>query len=301
MTNIHTLTDIQTQEENSVQSITLRNNPAENVSTQTSITDVPNHSNLNETLREVARRRLETGNDNLPLRPSVNGVEVMDSDEFRHMNSNLDVETRRNILQNIVDDRYENDMMRTIVSNLSPETTASLRNALTGPMINPEVYTPFLNILIYGNIEINDFNVAIANLSNLLVEMEVHPEPVSNVEETISDIEERTNAVNEENRNRAETAESRRNNILTSFNWRTIMTRGATLAVMGIATYMGSPQLGSLANIGVRMLENYRDVASGSDTNLRITEGAGNISWRDVSEQFWNSWALFARYMSRKD
>ncbi len=96
MTNIHTLADIQTtQEENSVQSITLKNNPAENVSTQTSITDVPIQSNLNETLREVARRRLETGDNNLPLRPNINGIEVMDSDEFRNMNSNLDVETHR--------------------------------------------------------------------------------------------------------------------------------------------------------------------------------------------------------------
>ncbi len=131
--------------------------------------------------------------------------------------------------------------------------------------------------------------------------MEIQPEPVSNVEETINNIEKRTNAVNEENRNRAETADSRRNNIFTNLNWRTIMTRGATLAVMGFATYMSSPQLGSLANIGVRMLENYRDVASGPDTNLRITENVGNISWRDVSEQFWNSWAMFTRYMTRRD
>ncbi len=178
MTNIHTLADIQTQEENSLQSITLRNNPVENISTQTSVTNVPIHSNLNETLREIARRRLETGDNNLPLRPNVNGIEVIDSDEFRNMNSNLDVETRRNILQNIVDDRYENDILRTIVSNISIETRASLRSTLTGPMINPDVYTPFLNILIYGNIGINDFNIAIANLSNLLVEMEVQPEPV---------------------------------------------------------------------------------------------------------------------------
>lgn len=301
MSNIRTITDIQ-QEEVSVHSIVLRGNPTEEVSTQTNVVDdIPVLSNLNESLREVASRSLESGEYNLPLRPSINGNTIEDSHEIRGLNSNLSEDTRQGILQSVVDDRYSEGLMRTLITNMSPETISSLRSVLVGPLNNLETYTPFLNILMYGNVGINDFNTAIVNISNLIAELDICTEQVPDVEETIAVVENRVQAANEESIERAEEANSRRSNMLSTLNWRTLLTRGSAFLTAGFAIYMGSPQLGWLANIGIRMLENnVNDFQRTGSTNIpRISQG--NESWSDVSESFWNSWALFARYMSRRD
>ena len=61
--------------------------------------------------------------------------------------------------------------------------------------------------------------------------------------------------------NQKENEKSTRLNVLTSLNWKSIFTRSTTLFVfvLGIATYMASPQLGSLENLGVRKMIHSRD------------------------------------------
>lgn len=184
------------------------------------VDDIPVLSNLNESLREVARRSLESEEYNLPLRPSVNGNTIEDSHEIRGLNSNLSEETRQGILQSVVGDRYSEGLMRAIITNMSPETITSLRSVLVGPLNNLETYTPFLNILMYGNVGINDFNTAIVNIYNLIVELDICTEQVLDVEETI---------------------EKMKKQILEDLiclallNWRTLLTRGSAFLTAGFA------------------------------------------------------------------
>lgn len=119
MSRVTTLADIRT-EEISVQSLVLRERPSEDVSVQTSLSGVPNSSNLNESLREIARLRLERGESNLPLRPNLN--------------ENLDEEARIDILNSIVNDNYRSDLVQTILSNFSEDTLTRLVNTLQGPV-----------------------------------------------------------------------------------------------------------------------------------------------------------------------
>lgn len=119
MSRVTTLADIRT-EEISVQSLVLRERPVEDVSVQTSLSDIPNSSNPNESLREIVRQRLERGESNLPLRPNLN--------------ENLDEEARIDILNSIVNDNYRSDLVQTILSNFSEDTLTRLVNTLQGPV-----------------------------------------------------------------------------------------------------------------------------------------------------------------------
>jgi hypothetical protein len=218
MSRVTTLADIRT-EEISVQSLVLRERPSEDVSVQTSLSGVPNSSNLNESLREIARLRLERGESNLPLRPNLDGNIVEDSAEIRNLNENLDEETRVDILNSIVNDNYRDDLVRIILSNFSEDTLTRLLNTLQGPINSLEAYTPFINILMYSNVGINDFNTATANLVNLVTDLQTTTEtPVLDVDETIANIEERNLNANQQVNEGAEEANSRRSNILASVN-----------------------------------------------------------------------------------
>jgi hypothetical protein len=218
MSRVTTLADIRT-EEISVQSLVLRERPSEDVSVQTSLSGVPNSSNLNESLREIARFRLERGESNLPLRPNLDGSNVEDAAEIRNLNENLDEETRLDILNSIVNDNYRDDLVRIILSNFSEDTLTRLLNTLQGPINSLEAYTPFINILMYSNVGINDFNTATANLVNLVTDLQTTTEtPVLDVDETIANIEERNLNANQQVNEGAEEANSRRSNILASVN-----------------------------------------------------------------------------------
>jgi hypothetical protein len=268
MSRVTTLADIRT-EEISVQSLVLRERPSEDVSVQTSLSGVPNSSNLNESLREIARLRLERGESNLPLRPNLDGNIVEDSAEIRNLNENLDEETRVDILNSIVNGNYRDDLVRIILSNFSEDTLTRLLNTLQGPINSLEAYTPFINILMYSNVGINDFNTVTANLVNLVPDLQTTTEtPVLDVDETIANIEERNLNTNQQVNEGAEEANSRRSNILVSVNWRTLLIRSGMILVSGTAMYLGGPQLGSLANLGARILQDS-EYSSSTAVNSR--------------------------------
>jgi hypothetical protein len=274
MSRVRTLTDIRI-EENSIQSVILREVPVEDASTQTSLSGLPITSNLNETLREIARQRLERGESNLPLRPNLYGSPIADSAEFRNLNEVLSEETRIDILRSIANDTYRGDLIQTILSNISTETLTSLRNSLQGPFNNLEAYTPFLNILMYSNVGLNDFNTATSALANLITDMQAPTEsPILDVEDTVVDIDERNLTTNQNVIYGAEEFNSRRNNILSSLNGRTILYRGGMLFTAGITTYFGSPYIGTLAGIGIRMLQ---DLENSSGTGINTRQPGTNI------------------------
>lgn len=207
MSRVNTLTDIQT--------LVLRERLTEEVSTQTSLSEFPNTSNLKGSLRELARLRLENGETNLPLRPNLEGNKIADAQDFRNLNDNLNEETRLDILNSIANDEYRSDLLRVILSNLSSDTLISLNNTLREPINTLETYTPFLNIIMYGNIGLNDFNIATANLLNLIIDLQTPVEPpVLNVEQTVANIEERNSTENRTVESVAEKSNSRRNSAL---------------------------------------------------------------------------------------
>ena len=207
MSRVNTLTDIQT--------LVLRERLTEEVSTQTSLSEFPNTSNLKGSLRELARLRLENGETNLPLRPNLEGNKIADAQDFRNLNDNLNEETRLDILNSIANDEYRSDLLRVNLSSLSSDTLISLNNTLREPINTLETYTPFLNIIMYGNIGLNDFNIATANLLNLIIDLQTPVEPpVLNVEQTVANIEERNSTENRTVESVAEESNSRRNSAL---------------------------------------------------------------------------------------
>jgi hypothetical protein len=207
MSRVNTLTDIQT--------LVLRERLTEEASTQTSLSEFPNTSNLKGSLRELARLRLENGETNLPLRPNLEGNKIADAQDFRNLNDNLNEETRLDILNSIANDEYRSDLLRVILSSLSSDTLISLNNTLREPINTLETYTPFLNIIMYGNIGLNDFNIATANLLNLIIDLQTPVEPpVLNVEQTVANIEERNSTENRTVESVAEESNSRRNSAL---------------------------------------------------------------------------------------
>lgn len=255
MSRVTTLADIR-NDEVSIQTLVLREHAVEDASIQTSLSGIPTTSNLNESLREVARQRLERGESNLPLRSNLDGNPIEDSADFRNLNDILDEDTRLDILNSIANDNYRSDLVQVILSNMPENIIVRLVNTLQGPLNNLETYTPFLNILMYGNVGLNDFNVATTNLVNLITDLRSPIEPpVLDVNETVASIEERNEATNQNIREGVEESNSRRNNILSSLNWRTLLTRSGMILFAGTATYFGGPQLGSLASFGARMLQ----------------------------------------------
>jgi hypothetical protein len=207
MSRVNTLTDIQT--------LVLRERLTEEASTQTSLSEFPNTSNLKGSLRELARLRLENGETNLPLRPNLEGNKITDAQDFRNLNDNLNEETRLDILNSIANDEYRSDLLRVILSSFSSDTLISLNNTLREPINTLETYTPFLNIIMYGNIGLNDFNIATANLLNLIIDLQTPVEPpVLNVEQTVANIEERNSTENRTVESVAEESNSRRNSAL---------------------------------------------------------------------------------------
>lgn len=219
MSRVTTLTNIRQQEDISVQTLVLRDRSVEDASVQTSLSGMPINSNLNESLREIARTRLERGESNLPLRPNLDGRPISDSEDFRNLNEILDEETRLDILNSIANDNYRGDLIRVILANLSDETLTRLNNTIQSPVSDLETYTPLLNILMYGNVGLNDFNVAITNLANLITDMQAPMEPQHlDVSATIENIEARTEATNQDINRDAQEADVRRSNILSSLN-----------------------------------------------------------------------------------
>ena len=207
MSRVNALTDIQT--------LVLRERLTEEASTQTSLSEFPNTSNLKGSLRELARLRLENGETNLPLRPNLEGNKIADAQDFRNLNDNLNEETRLDILNSIANDEYRSDLLRVNLSSLSSDTLISLNNTLREPINTLETYTPFLNIIMYGNIGLNDFNIATANLLNLIIDLQTPVEPpVLNVEQTVANIEERNSTENRTVESVAEESNSRRNSAL---------------------------------------------------------------------------------------
>jgi hypothetical protein len=268
MPSVTTLADIR-NEEVSVQTLVLRDRHLEDASVQTSLPSIPNTSNLNESLRDVARQRLERGESNLPLRSKLDGNPIEDSADFKNLNELLDEDTRLEILNSIANDNYRSDLVQIILSNLPENTIDRLVNTLQGPLNNLETYTPFINILMYGNVGLNDFNVATTNLINLITDLRTPSEtPVLDVDETVANIEERNQSTNQNVREGVEESNSSRTNIPSSLNWRTLLTRSGMLLAAGTATYFGAPQLGSLANLGVRILQDL-EYSSNTVSNSR--------------------------------
>jgi DNA-binding TFAR19-related protein (PDSD5 family) len=299
MSNIRTIADIQ-QEEYSVQSIALRET-AGDISTQTTIL-VP-RSVLNDDLRAIARERLNNGELRLPIRTNANGTPVGDVEDIRNLNENLDGETIRSILEMIAEDRFNSDVFRNIISNISAETLNRTRDILSRPTYNLQDLAPILNIIIYANVGFYDFNASTLHLSTLLSELNLSQDLYeNNLEEVGNIIDENTNDANNNSEERNEEYNRERSNVLNSLNWRTILRRGGTLLFMGVATYLGTPYIGPLGNLGMRILENSpnlsSDISNGTDSAPRTQNS--RTTWNDVSGSFWNSWALLARYMGRR-
>lgn len=299
MSNIRTIADIQ-QEEYSVQSIALRE-MAGDISTQTTIL-VP-RSVLNDDLRAIARERLNNGELRLPIRTNANGTPVGDAEDIRNLNENLDGETIRSILEMIAEDRFNSDVFRNIISNISVETLNRTRDILSRPTYDLQDLAPILNIIIYANVGFYDFNASTLHLSTLLSELNLSRDLYeNNLEEVGNIIDENTNDANNNSEERNEEYNRERSNVLNSLNWRTVLRRGGTLLFMGVATYLGTPYIGPLGNLGMRILENSPNLSSylsnGTDITPRIQ--TSRITWTDVSGSFWNSWSLLARYMGRR-
>lgn len=299
MSNIRTIADVQ-QEEYSVQSIALRET-TEDMSTQTTIL-IP-RSVLNDELRDIARERLDNDDLRLPIRTDANGLAIGDTEDIRSLNENLDRETIRSILETIAENRSNPDILRNMISNMSTETLDRTRNILSQPTYNFEELAPILNIIIYANVGIYDFNASTINLANLLGELNP-PQDLyeNNLEEVEQIMNENVNDVNNNSEERNTEYNRERSNILNSINYRTLLRRGGTLLFMGVATYLGAPYMGPLGSLGIRILENSPNLSSplssGTDITPRIP--TSRLTWHDVSESFWNSWSLLARYMSRR-
>lgn len=255
MPNIRTIADIR-QDGHSVQSISLRGT-TEDVSVQTL------RPILNDDLREIARERLNNDDLRLPIRTNAEGLPVGDVQEIRNLNENLDEDTIRRTLTAISENRFDSEILRSIISNISVETLDRTRNILSQPNYDLTSLTPILNTIIYANIGFYDFHSSTTNLANLLAELNLPPDLYeNNLEEAEEIINENTNEANNSSEERNAAYSRERSNILSSLNWRTILRRGGTLLVTGVATYLGAPYMGPLANIGMRLLENSPNLSS---------------------------------------
>ena len=299
MSNIRTITDIQQQDQHSVQSIVLRGSQEE-----VSVTTLDPRPVLNDDLREIARERLRNGDFRLPIRNNANGLPVGDVEEMRNLNASLGEESIRNILESIAENRFNQEVFGDILSHFSPEFLDRTRNILSQSYITLQDFAPILNIMIYANVGFYDFNASSINLANLLSDINPPVEVYeNNLEEVVNSIEENVNSSNDddaERRNEEYNQES--SSIINSMNWRTILRRGGTLLFMGAASYIGAPYLGPLGGLGMRLLENSGSIlpTSSIETDITPRTSGSRIAWNDVSRSFWGSWSLLARYMGNR-
>jgi len=70
---------------------------------------------------------------------------------------------------------------------------------------------------------------------------------------------------------------------------------------MRVTTYLGAPYMGPLGNLGMRILENSPNLSStlSNGTGIALRIPTYRIMWTDISESFWDSWSLLARYTGR--
>ena len=223
---------------------------------------------------------------------------------MRNLNANLGEESIRIILESVAENRFDREGFRNIVSTFSPEFLERTRNILNQSYTTLQDFAPILNIMIYANVVgFYDFNVSSINLANLLTNINPPVELYeNNLEEVVNSIEENVNDVNNDAERRNEEYSQGRSNIINSLNWRTVLRRGGTLLFMGAATYVGSPYLGPLGSLGVRILENSANIlpTSSIETDMTPRTSRSRITWNDVSGSFWGSWSMLARYMGNR-
>lgn len=70
----------------------------------------------------IARERLNNGDLRLPIRTNANGLPVGYTEDIRNLNENLDRETIRSILETIAENRFNPNVLRNLISNMSVET-----------------------------------------------------------------------------------------------------------------------------------------------------------------------------------
>ena len=193
MSNIRTITDIQQQDQHSVQSIILRGSQEE-----VSVTTLDPRPVLNDDLREIARERLRNGDFRLPIRNNANGLPVGDVEEMRNLNASLGEESIRNILESIAENRFNQEVFGDILSHFSPEFLDRTRNILSQSYSTLQDFAPILNIMIYANVGFYDFNASSINLANLLSDINPPVEVYeNNLEEVVNSIEENVNSAND--------------------------------------------------------------------------------------------------------
>jgi len=302
MSNIRTITDIQQQDQHSVQSIVLRGSQEE-----VSVTTLAPRPVVNDELREIARERLINGDFRLPIRTSANGLPVGDVEEMRNLNASLDEESIRNILESIAENRFNQEVFVDILSHFSPEFLNRTRNILSQSYNTLQDFAPILNIMIYANVGFYDFNASSINLASLLSDInppvEIYENNLrNNLEEVRKSIEENVNSANDDAERRNEEYNRERSSIINSMNWRTILRRGGTLLFMGAVSYIGAPYLGPLGGLGMRLLENSGSIlpTSSIETDITPRTSGSRVTWNDVSRSFWGSWSLLARYMGNR-
>ena len=127
MSNVRTITDLQQQDQHSVQSLVLRGSQEE-VSVQSTV--LAPRLVLSDDLRDLARERLQNNDYRLPIRTHANGLPVGDVEEMRNLNVNLGEETIRSILESIAENRFDSEVFGNIFSNFSPEFSGTYKKIL---------------------------------------------------------------------------------------------------------------------------------------------------------------------------
>lgn len=258
-------------------------------------------NNLREHLRNCAIRKLERGENSIPIIEEYEGVPANDAIVIEHINSDPALEgLRTKILHRIADDNFSSETINTIIRYIPSELRNVIINSLPqSTSIN--TYLPILNIALLGGVGLDNTQELTQNIlnaiNNALVELPVDVNDLVDengakaknaIDETERENRELNNTSNANNRSNAE-------NILNRLAWGTIWRRAVYLGGSALGIYMGQPYIGPIiGQIGRTMGGRIE----GSDGNTRLESSNSGITAEDVFGSFMNAGRTFLRWLA---
>lgn len=253
----------------------------------------------------VAADRLNENDPNYGNIPIVTQVtdsneSVLDASILESINSDSNLlETRLNILRDLVNRRSNPETINLMLDRASPEMLNNIFNTIRSSL-SLDTITPFINVAIISLTGMDNVAQGVNIIFQAIEERMTDPlnSPSIDLEVIRQNLEERDEQDHKENSEDAEERNEYRSNILNQTNWSMILRRSITFLGVAGATYLGMPLLRPiLGTFGGLLLAERPSITNNDIPSVIIPQPSGYTDWNDVSGTFRAGWRLLGRWM----
>lgn len=258
-------------------------------------------NNIREHYMATARRRLEQGQDTIPVIEEYENIPTVDATVIHHINSDPELrDLRRSVLSSITNGQFSEETIKMVINRIPSDLRTVIIETLNRtPTLDN--YLPIANIALLGGIGLENTQQMTQNVLNAIlgatVELPVNPMDI--IEKAGVDAKtEIENSVNNgimNNQNSNDATEITADNILRRIFWGNVWRRSLTvLGTLGGA-YFGSPYLGPIIGILGRTVGTN---VAGNDHARGGRDSGAETSIGDVADSFDKAIRMFFRYLA---